>query len=185
MTGKKKMFTGIGILLGILAGAQGTVAYQSAFDTAENVLRPGNITSEIGEDFPNPPTIVPDKDIDVPKKIWVSNSPSDEEHIAVNCYVRVSLGYSDSDIGKAVSLQNVDTKNWVYGDDGYYYYTQIVHEGESTSQLCTGFRIDYTRLEQKYWKLLKEFQIQVYEESIEADPFEDYRKAWAYYTSDL
>ena len=58
MTGKKKMFTGLGILLGILAGAQGTVAYQSAFDTAENVLRPGNITSEIGEDFPNPPTIV-------------------------------------------------------------------------------------------------------------------------------
>ena len=76
MTGKKRIFAGMGILLGVLVGVQGTAAYQSAYDKAVNIVTPGNISSEIGEDFPNPPTIVPDKDIDIAKKIWVSNNPS-------------------------------------------------------------------------------------------------------------
>lgn len=71
MTGKKRIFAGMGILLGVLVGVQGTAAYQSAYDKAVNIVTPGNISSEIGEDFPNPPTIVPDKDIDIAKKIWV------------------------------------------------------------------------------------------------------------------
>ena len=57
----------MGILLGVLVGVQGTAAYQSAYDKAVNIVTPGNISSEIGEDFPNPPTIVPDKDIDIAK----------------------------------------------------------------------------------------------------------------------
>ena len=60
MTGKKRIFAGMGILLGVLVGVQGTAAYQSAYDKAVNIVTPGNISSEIGEDFPNPPTIVPD-----------------------------------------------------------------------------------------------------------------------------
>ena len=39
--------------------------------------------------------------------------------------------------------------------------------------------------EKKYWKLLNEFQIQVYQESVEAGPFENYQKAWEYYTGEL
>lgn len=185
MTGKKKLFAGMGILLGSLVGAQGTAAYQSAYDKAENIITPGNITSEIREEFPTPTPITPDKDVDIMKKIWVSNNPSGQNQTSTDCYVRVSIGYSDSDIGRAVSLKNVDSTNWIYGDDGFYYYKKPVHEGESTTQLCTGFLIDHTRLESKYWKLLKEFQIQVYEESVEAKSFEDYREAWDYYTNGL
>ena len=74
MTGKKRIFAGMGILLGVLVGVQGTAAYQSAYDKAVNIVTPGNISSEIGEDFPNPPTIVPDKDIDIAKKIWVDRT---------------------------------------------------------------------------------------------------------------
>ena len=167
MTGKKRIFAGMGILLGVLVGVQGTAAYQSAYDKAVNIVTPGNISSEIGEDFPNPPTIVPDKDIDIAKKIWVSN------------------GYSNSDIGKAVTMKNTDSENWIYGDDGFYYYKKILREGESTTQLCTGFLIDHARVEKKYWKLLNEFQIQVYQESVEARPFDNYQKAWEYYTGEL
>ena len=54
MTGKKRIFAGMGILLGVLVGVQGTAAYQSAYDKAVNIVTPGNISSEIGEDFPNP-----------------------------------------------------------------------------------------------------------------------------------
>lgn len=185
MTGKKRIFAGMGILLGVLVGVQGTAAYQSAYDKTENIITPGNVTSEIKEEFPTPPSIIPDKDIDITKKIWVSNNPSGKNQVSTDCYVRVSIGYSNSDIGKAVSLKNIDSTNWIYGDGGFYYYTKLVHEGESTTQLCSGFQIDHTKLESKYWKLLKEFQIQVYEESVEAEPFEDYREAWDYYTGEL
>ena len=99
MTGKKRIFAGMGILLGVLVGVQGTAAYQSAYDKAVNIVTPGNISSEIGEDFPNPPTIVPDKDIDIAKKIWVSNNPSGQNQTGTDCYVRVAVGYSNSDIG--------------------------------------------------------------------------------------
>lgn len=51
MTGKKRIFAGMGILLGVLVGVQGTAAYQSAYDKAVNIVTPGNISSEIGEDF--------------------------------------------------------------------------------------------------------------------------------------
>ena len=185
MTGKKRIFAGMGILLGVLVGVQGTAAYQSAYDKAVNIVTPGNISSEIGEDFPNPPTIVPDKDIDIAKKIWVSNNPSGQNKTGTDCYVRVAVGYSNSDIGKAVTMKNTDSENWIYGDDGFYYYKKILREGESTTQLCTGFLIDHARVEKKYWKLLNEFQIQVYQESVEARLFDNYQKAWEYYTGEL
>lgn len=102
---QKRIFAGMGILLGVLVGVQGTAAYQSAYDKAVNIVTPGNISSEIGEDFPNPPTIVPDKDIDIAKKIWVSNNPSGQNQTGTDCYVRVAVGYSNSDIGKAVTMK--------------------------------------------------------------------------------
>lgn len=37
----------------------------------------------------------------------------------------------------------------------------------------------------KILKLLNEFQIQVYQESVEARPFDNYQKAWEYYTGEL
>ena len=149
MTGKKRIFAGMGILLGVLVGVQGTAAYQSAYDKAGNIVTPGNISSEIGEDFPNPPTIVPDKDIDIAKKIWVSNNPSGQNQTGTDCYVRVAVGYSNSDIGKAVTMKNTDSENWIYGDDGFYYYKKILRDGEATTQLCTGFLIDHARVEKK------------------------------------
>lgn len=185
MTGKKKIFAGMGILLGIFAGTHGIAAYQSAFDTARNVVVPGNIETEIEEDFPNPPSIVPDKDTDIVKKIWISNSPAGTNPFSADCYIRVALGYSNSDIGRAVVLKDLDTENWIYNDDGFYYYKNRVREGESTTALCSGFTIEHAKLERQYWNMIDDFQIQVYEESVEAVSFEDYQSAWNYYESDM
>ena len=181
MTGKKRIFAGMGILLGVLVGVQGTAAYQSAYDKAVNIVTPGNISSEIGEDFPNPPTIVPDKDIDIAKKIWVSNNPSGQNQTGTDCYVRVAVGYSNSDIGKAVTMKNTDSENWIYGDDGFYYYKKILREGEKTTPLFTGIFIDASKLEKTYLDQIDTFEVQIYEESVQAAGFGDYKSAWEYY----
>ena len=185
MTGRKKRITVLAAIMGTLVTVQGIAAYQSAFDTAENIIRVGSNTTEIGEEFPSPTPVAPDKNTDITKKIWVTNCEQGVDGISVDCYVRVSLAYSNSDIGRAVTMKGQNTTDWVYSDDGFYYYKRILREGESTTQLCTGFLIDHARVEKKYWKLLNEFQIQVYQESVEARPFDNYQKAWEYYTGEL
>ena len=63
-----------------------------------------------------------------------------------DCYVRMSLSYSNDDIGRGVKLTGLDTANWVYNSqDGYYYYRKKISEGEKTAPLCTGFQIDPRR----------------------------------------
>lgn len=136
---QKKNICRYGDFAGSLVGVQGTAAYQSAYDKAVNIVTPGNISSEIGEDFPNPPTIVPDKDIDIAKKIWVSNNPSGQNQTGTDCYVRVAVGYSNSDIGKAVTMKNTDSENWIYGDDGFYYYKKILREASQQHSFAQDF----------------------------------------------
>ena len=99
----------------------------------------------------------------------------------MDCYVRIALGYSNSDIGKAVTLKNLDTENWVYKDDGYYYYKKLLREGECTTPLFTEVSIDSSRVEQSFLDTISEFEIQVYEESVQAEGAEDYEGAWRHW----
>ena len=181
MTGRKKKITGLAAGLGILMTVQGIAAYQSAFDTAENVICAGTNTTEIGEEFPSPTPVAPDKNTDITKKIWVTNREQGAAGTSVDCYVRVSLAYSNSDIGRAVTMKGQNTTDWVYSDDGFYYYKNVLKEGESTRPLCTGFTVEADKIEKTYWEELENFQIQVYEESVEAKPYESYQSAWEAY----
>lgn len=61
MTGRKKRITVLAAIMGTLVTVQGIAAYQSAFDTAENIIRVGSNTTEIGEEFPSPTPVAPDK----------------------------------------------------------------------------------------------------------------------------
>ena len=141
MTGRKKRITVLAATMGTLVTVQGIAAYQSAFDTAENIIRVGSNTTEIGEEFPSPTPVAPDKNTDITKKIWVTNREQGADGISVDCYVRVSLAYSNSDIGRAVTMKGQNTTDWVYSDDGFYYYKNVLKEGESTRPLCTGFML--------------------------------------------
>lgn len=181
MTGRKKRITVLAAAMGILVTVQGIAAYQSAFDTAENIIRVGSNTTEIGEEFPSPTPVAPDKNTDITKKIWVTNREQGADGISVDCYVRVSLAYSNSDIGRAVTMKGQNMTDWVYSDDGFYYYKNILKEGESTRPLCTGFMVEAEKIEKTYWEELKDFQIQVYEESVEAKPYESCQAAWEVY----
>lgn len=185
MADKKKIFTGIGVLLGVLTCIQAVAGYQTAYDAAVNKIGVGNITTGIDEEFPTPPPVSPEENTEISKKIWVTNKASGTNETSVNCYVRVAVGYSDNDIGKAVMMNGQDTENWIYCDDGFYYYKNILKEGESSSPLCTGFTVNSAKLEKTYWEQLENFQIQVYEESVEANGFDDYKSAWAYYGSEV
>ena len=95
--------------------------------------------------------------------------------------MRMSVGYSHSDISRGVVLKGQDTENWVLAEDGYYYFIKPLKEGESTTPLFTGFWVDSSKVNKAYLELIPEFEIQIYEESVQAEGFADYKQAWAAY----
>lgn len=164
----------------------GTAAYFSGFDQVQNRVAVGRNTTEIKEDFPEPPDPGDDDTPEYKKTVWIGNTTSAEKGFNVDCYIRAALSYSNYDIGKAVTLIGLDTVNWVYNsDDGYYYYRKLLKEGENTTPLFTGFQIDRSRMDKLYWDTINDFQIHVYEESVESGDFADYQSAWKYYLNSV
>ena len=66
-------------------------------------------------------------------------------------------------------------------DDGFYYYKKVLREGEKTTPLFSGISVDSWKLEKTYLDQIDAFEVQVYEESVQAPGFEDYRSAWEFY----
>lgn len=182
-----KMIRAAGIAAGFISMfcMGNTMAYLTSSDQTENVVTAGRNQTEIQEDFPTPSPVPLEENPEYKKTVWVTNLPEGKGG-SVDCYVRVALSYSNYDIGKAVTLRNLDTVNWKYNHrDGYYYYTKMLAEGESTTPLFTGFSINPAEVEDSYKDSITDFQIQVYEESVQAGDFQDYSSAWAYYTQPL
>ena len=164
----------------------GTAAYFSDSDDKMNTAAVGTVITEIDEDFPDPtPTPIED-DPTYKKTIWTGNFSGNEKGFNADCYVRMLLSYSDDDIGRGVELLGLDTSNWIYNaGDGYYYYRSKVAEGETTSPLCTGFRFNSDRIDDTYKDSILDFEINVYEESVQAEGFSDYESAWNHFKNPI
>lgn len=177
---KKRVWAGAA-MLGFILGIGGTNAYLTSYDQAVNVIGVGKNTTTIEEEFPTPSPLPGDGDSEFSKTVWVANGSVQGEKSLVDCYVRVSIGYSNYDIARAVTLKQLDRTNWVEADDGFYYYKKILREGEKTTPLFSGISVDSSKLEKTYLDQIDAFEVQVYEESVQAAGFEDYRSAWEFY----
>ena len=182
MKNRKKLAAVCAAALGFVLGIGGTNAYLTSYDQKVNVIGTGENTTRIEEEFPVPSPLPGDGNTEYTKKVWVTNRTAAQGR-AVDCYVRVALSYSDDDIGRAVVLKNVDLKNWVKSEDGFYYYRKILREGEKTTPLFSGVTVDSSRIEKTYLDEIDNFEIQVYEESVQAAGFNDYQSAWRFYLS--
>lgn len=169
-----------------MVGIGTTSAYFSAYDKIDNQVAVGRNVTEIEEDFPGPtPTPVGDY-LEFKKIVAISNDYSGENISDVDCYVRVMVSFSNSDIGKAVSLIEMDTVNWIYHqEDGYYYYRKPLRKGETTTPLFKGFRVVQSEVDKQYLEQIGDFHINIYEESVQKGDFQDYRTAWNYYLNPI
>lgn len=160
----------------------GTMAFLTAYDAERNIAAVGHNTTGIEEEFPEITPVPVNDNPYIRKSVWVANRPAGENGFNADCYVRVALGYSNYDVGKAVILEERDEENWKYDPgDGYYYYTEVLTEGEKTTPLFTGITIDSSKIDDTYWDKMTDFEVQVYEESVQAKGYKDYRSAWDYY----
>ena len=164
-----------------LLGTGTTAAYLTSWDQEENLVSVGQNTTEIIEEFPDPTPVPIEENPEYRKKVLAVNTAEGKNGSQVECYVRMSVGYSHSDISRGVVLKGLDTENWVLAEDGYYYFIKPLKEGESTTPLFTGFWVDSSKVNKAYLELIPEFEIQIYEESVQAEGFADYKQAWAAY----
>lgn len=152
-------------------------AYQTSHAKKVNHIGIGHNTTEVTEEFPEPPPI-PEEGKTYVKKVSVTNSQS------VPCYIRVAVNYSDSDIGNAATLEKLNKTEWIYiAEDedpklgGYYYYNQVVQPAAATKMLFEGITIS-ADADFSLQGPDAAFEVTVYEESVQAGEYTSYRDAW-------
>lgn len=168
-------------LFAATVGREGALAYLSSFEQKTNIATVGYNETSIEEEFPNITPTPVEKDPHYIKKIQILNTGGIKDTALSDCYVRAELSYSNSDIGNAVILDGLNKTDWVYRD-GFYYYNHILKKGEATPPLITGFHIDHHKINAKYQPLLKDFEMNIYEESVQAEGFSNVWDAFAYYS---
>ena len=148
------------LLLSILVAAAWSAvvlnvsAYFSHQNEKNNVLKTGDNTSHIEEEFEPPDQVT--TDTVYPKKVTVKN----DSHTP--CYVRVFVELDQPNLPVSIDF---DTKNWTEKQaDGYYYYKKSVKANESTVPL-------FTQITAK--KDVDEFQMIVFSETVQSDGSSD------------
>lgn len=159
--GKRSLAALIALVLIICVAVGGTIAYiVTQTDKVENKFTPADVKIEIYETFNGT-----DK-----SSITVQNVQDDKN---VPCYIRVKLVSNMQEDGKVTGSAAIGdfqpNDNWFEGNDGCYYYKNVVAVGASTENLlAAGQKIT-----------LKEGQVvEVLAEGIQATPETAVTSAW-------
>lgn len=140
--------------------------FKDSTDVLTNTFTVGSVESEVEE----PNLTVSDGVIH--KNPMVKNTGKND------CIVRVRVTFSPSQLKTLIENKVVTIKydnDWVYNeDDGYWYYKGIVSPNKYTTELFTQIegltyeKNDNTYIKDEYKELITNFEIGIYEESVQA-----------------
>ena len=153
---KKKFMIALLVMMGISSFAY---AYLTSKDQAINSLSIGYNTTEITEIFPDDTFDLEGKLI---KVVQVENKEN------VDCYVRVMAKLSEEELADDLEI-DFNTEDWSMQGD-YYYYNSVLEAGDTTSPL-------FTQVIQKNDEI-GDFDILIYEESVQAEHYENAYEAF-------
>lgn len=136
-------------------------AYFISTDVAHNTMTVGYNTISILEEFIPPDKLYPG--VVIAKKVNIENTGE------TPCAVRVSVEFSDKDMGQIAEM-DIDEEHWVCKEDGYYYYKGILDTGGIAHPLFNQILISETASP----AVLKDFDVMVYAESRNAELDNDY-----------
>lgn len=149
----------------------GIFSYFTDNDRKNNEITLGGNNIKIVEDFEPPKEMKPGESFK--KVVQINNlGPSD-------CYTRVKVLFTDSDIGQYCTLDLPDDDtNWIKNEsDGYWYYKSILKNKETTLPLFNKVSISSEASSDQ----MKDVDIIVYAESVQSDGFINYEDAWNKY----
>lgn len=159
--GKRSLAALIALVLIICVAVGGTIAYiVTQTDKVENKFTPADVEIKINE-------IVNDN---IKSSITVQNVQADKN---VPCYIRVKLVSNmqeDGNVTGSAAINAFELNNkWFKGNDGCYYYKNVVNVGASTENLLAdGEKITLTTGQ----------VVEVLAEGIQATPIDAVKAAW-------
>lgn len=159
MKNKKKLLLILSTLIIVVIAMAGvTLAIFTSKDKVKNVFGVGEIKIEVEEEFPkNPPW---NQTKPIKKEVNIKNTTSNNEAlIRVNITPRwvdevrgKEVLFSGDTSDKVVELelcnilndlkQQIPKGHWIYGKDGYYYYTAILKAQENTADILKSVSVN-------------------------------------------
>lgn len=143
MNKAKLLIVAIAAIVITFVMTQSSLSYYVSVGRADNVITSGDIQLKIlektgdGSDFPSEGVVIVPGDI-VSKQVMIENI------CAHPFYLRVKLvdGVDSTELSSEDCFGiNVDTENWIFRDDGYYYYKDVVEPFATTVPVFTEVEI--------------------------------------------
>lgn len=147
---KKKVLLILGIFL-VFVTTTISLAYFTSKENKENKFSIGSIQTKINEDFDkNSEEVKNLSTIAVKKKVCIENTGKNP--VLVRVIITPQWEKTDENgniIGNIVSASNQVqlnfsndiSKNWIKGNDGYYYYNKVLEPKETTSYLLESVQL--------------------------------------------
>ncbi|MBO1305384.1 hypothetical protein JZO70_04390 [Enterococcus sp. 669A] len=170
-------------LLLMVGGGYLVYAAMTATDRVENDFQIGQVETKIEEAFDGSITEI-SKNVSVPKKVSIKNTGTIKQFVRVMVLpeVRTTVAGDPSskqilplNIGSDLTLENMNTDEWIDGGDGYYYYVkEAVPANKPTSSLFESIKLSED-LSNQYHNANLSITLKV--EAINCSEFA-YRQAW-------
>ena len=163
----KKKWLFFALFISLCAGTTGGIAYAWLIDRkeAENIVQFAGNDIHIQEEF-DPPQDPNPGDVIAKRPCIINDSDTD-------VFVRVMVQFSDSDAGKQCEPLVINS-GWNRKADGYYYYDEKLHAGESTTGIFDNIVIKESVKKEE----LIPFDVLVYAESVQAYGFSSAQEAF-------
>lgn len=137
------IFSGAFLLGCLLVGSLITYAAMTTTEKKINQFQVGNLQTTVSEVFTETTKISPGQKIK--KEVKITNSGTINQFVRVLLFPEIKKNAEDGStrilaatIGQEL-IVDINTTNWILGEDGYYYYTDSIKPGskQATSALFT------------------------------------------------
>lgn len=125
-----------------------TIAFFISRDGLKNIFSVGDLETEIEEEWDEPEKWN-GEELSKIAKVKNTNTFPEIIRVAVEPRWEDSEGnFYNADISKVkfdytnITLDYNTPNSWYYGDDGYYYYTSVVYEGETTESIINSIKLE-------------------------------------------
>lgn len=124
--------------------ASGTLAFQTASGRAHNVITSGNVKIEIQE-WADTEKKTPFENLDglypgftATKIVEVVNTGSADAWVRVKIEKNITPASEQTEVDPDLVVLDLNTTDWTYREDGYYYYNSPLEPGEVTAPVLNG-----------------------------------------------
>lgn len=156
------------VALILVVSCTGILAYMTATDERDNEWRIGYVDVIPEEDYKPISELTPGASFT--KDVKATNQG------ACNAYVRIKVVFSNKDMEDLCTL-DYNITDFTLGDDGYWYYTEVLETFNSTPSLFTTVTLSSSASQDDF----EDFDIQIYVEGYQADEFDTYEEAWEHF----